>query len=108
MDYCVTKLNALEVAISSEISETFKADTMAHHITTKCLAASLAFLTQLFGAVESIYKRLFNFSKFTTEQAWSLTTQVLDRILADLYMPRNNISQSLKTRNAPTTCAPVM
>ena len=108
MDYCVTKLNALEVAISSEISETFKVDTMAHHITTKCLAASLAFLSQLFAAVESIYKRLFNFSKFTTEQAWSLTTQVLDRILADLYMPRNNISQSLKTRNTPTTCAQVM
>ena len=71
MDYCVTKLNALEAAISSEISETFKVDTIAHHITTKCLDASLAFFTQLFGAaVESIYKRLFNFSKFTTKQTW--------------------------------------
>lgn len=56
MDYCVTRLNALEAAISSEITETFEVDTLAHHITTKCLSASLAFLTQLFAAVESIYK----------------------------------------------------
>ena len=108
MDYCVSKLNALEVAIESEINETFAVETKAHWITTKCLSASITFLTQLFGCVEGIYKKLFNFSKFTTEQAWSLTTQVLDRILADLFLPRDNISQSLKTRNTPTTCAQIM
>jgi hypothetical protein len=74
----------------------------------KCLSASVTFLNQLLGAVEAIYKCLFNFSKFMTNQAWSLTTQVLDRILADLFQPRENIVLSLKTRNTPTTCAQIM
>jgi hypothetical protein len=108
MDFCVTKLNALELAIASEIGETFEVETKARWICTKCLGASVKFLTQMFGCVEVIYKKLLNFSKFTTEQAWSLTTQVLDRILADLFLPRENISQSLKTRNTPTTCAQIM
>ena len=107
MDFYVTKLNALEAAISSEITETLEVKTKVHWIATKCLNASVKFLTQLFGAIESIYKVLFfSFSKFTTEQAWSLTTQVLDRILADLFLPRENISQSLKTRNTPTNLRP--
>jgi hypothetical protein len=97
MDFCVTKLNALEFAIASEIGETFAVKTKARWICTKCLGASVTFLNQLFGCVEAIYKKLLNFSKFTTEQAWSLTTQVLDRILANLFLPRESISQSLKT-----------
>ena len=108
LDFCVSKLNELEEAITGEISETFEVKTVAQWIATKCLGASVKFLTQLFGCVDVIYKKLFNFSKFTTEQAWSLTTQVLDRILADLFVPRANISQSLKTRNTPTTCAQIL
>jgi hypothetical protein len=72
------------------------------------LSASVTFLNQIFGVVEAIYKRLFNFSEFATDQAWSRTTQVLDRILADLFHPRENIVQSLKTRNTPTNCAQIM
>ena len=108
MDFCVSKLNELEEAITGEITETFEVKTVAHWSATKCLGASVKFLTQLFGCVDVIYKKLFNFSKFTTEQAWSLTTQVFDRILADLFVPRANISQSLKTRNTPTTCAQIL
>jgi hypothetical protein len=108
MDFCVSKLNELEEAITGEISEIFEVKTVAHWIATKCLGASVKFLTQLFGCVDVIYKKLFNFSKFTTEQAWSLMTQVFDRILADLFVPRANISQSLKTRNTPTTCAQIL
>jgi hypothetical protein len=47
----------------------------------------------------------FHFSKFTSEQAWSLTNQVLDRILADLFMSKKNLIPSLKTRNTPSTSA---
>jgi hypothetical protein len=72
MDDCVAKLNSLELAIEGEIGETFEIDSMAYWITNKCLKASLKFLTQLFQSVESIYKKLHNFSKFTTEQAWAL------------------------------------
>ena len=108
MDYCITKMNLLEDSISDEIGHTFGIESTAHWIATKCLSSTVSFLTQMFGCVESIYKRLHNFSKFTTEQAWSLTTQVLDRILADLFIPKDNILQSLKSRNTPTTCAQVL
>lgn len=108
MDFCVTKFNALEAAIEFEIGKTFAIESSAHWIAMKCSNASITFLNQLFGCVEAIYKRLFNFLKFTTDQAWSLTTQVLDRILADLFHPRENIVQSLKTRNTPTRCAQIM
>jgi hypothetical protein len=107
-DYCVEKMNLLEEVISDEIRNTFEPESTAHWIANKCLSATVSFLNQLFGCIESIYKRLYNFSKFTTEQAWSLTTQVLDRILADLFIPKDNIVQILKTRNTPATCAQVL
>lgn len=108
MDFCVNKINLLEDVIYDEISHTFQIETTAHFVASKCLSATVSFLTQLFGAVESIYKRLFHYSKFTTEQAWSLTTQVLDRILADLYVPKDNVVQSLRTRDNRTNCAQVL
>jgi hypothetical protein len=107
-DYVIEKMNLLEDSISDQIGNTFELESTAHWIASKCLTATVSFLNQLFGCIESIYKRLFNFSKFTTEQAWSLTTQVLDRILADLYSPKDNIAQSLKTRNTPANCAQVL
>jgi outer membrane murein-binding lipoprotein Lpp len=107
-DYVIEKMNLLEDSISDQIGNTFEAESTAHWIASKCLTATVSFLNQLFGCIEAIYKRLFNFSKFTTEQAWSLTTQVLDRILADLYSPKDNIAQSLKTRNTPANCAQVL
>jgi hypothetical protein len=108
MDQTQEKMNVLELCIAAEISNTFDVESTAHWIASKCLTASVSFLNQLFACVESIYKRLFNFSKFTTEQAWSLTTQVLDRILADLYMPKDNIVHSLVTKYTRVTCAQVL
>ena len=108
MDRTMEKMNILEAALSAEIPNTFKKESMAHWIATKCLSATVSFLNQLFASVETIYKRLHNFSKFTTAQAWSLTTQVLDRILADLFLPKDNLLSSLLTDNTPVTCAQVM
>ena len=108
MDFCVNKINLLEDVISDEISHAFQIETTAHFVASKCLTFTVSFLTQLFGAVESIYKRLFHYSKFTTEQAWSLTTQVLDRTLADLFVPKDNLVQSLRTRDSRTNCAQVL
>ena len=108
MDFVIEKMNLLQDAVSTDISQTFEVESQAHWIASKCLTASVTFLTQLFGCVDTIYKRLFNFSKFTTEQAWSLTTQVLDRILADLYVPKDNILQSITNRSPSSTCAQVI
>ena len=108
MDFVIEKMNLLQDAVSSDIEQTLEIGSRGHWIATKCLAASVTFLTQLFGCVDTICKRLFNFSKFTTEQAWSLTTQVLDRILADLFVPKDNILQSITNRSPEKTCAHVM
>ena len=108
MDFVIEKMNLLQDAVASDIEQTLEVGSKGHWIATKCLAASVTFLTQLFGCVDTIYKRLFNFSKFTTEQAWSLTTQVLDRILADLFVPKDNILQSITNRSPEKTCAHVL
>ena len=49
MDDCVAKVNALELAIEGEISDTFAIGSMGYWIT-----ASLEFLTQLFQSFEAI------------------------------------------------------
>ena len=108
MDQIVEKMNVLEMVIAAEIANTFDVESVAHWIATKCLSTTVSFLNQLFTCIELIYKKLFSFSGFTTEKAWSLTTQVLDRILADLFAPKDNMVQSLMTRNTPATCAQVM
>ena len=37
-----------------------------------------------------------------------MTTQVLDRILADLFVPKDNILNSIKNRSPESTCAHVL
>lgn len=108
MDFIIEKMKLLQDAVSSDIKQTLEVGSQGHWIASKCLTASVTFLTQLFGCVDTIYKRLFNFSKFTTEQAWSLTTQVLDRILADLFVPKDNILQSITNRSPEKTCGHIM
>ena len=104
-------MNVLYSSISTEIANEFGGDPAshkAHLVTTKCLTATVAFITQLISAVNSIYERLFTFSKFTTEQAWSLTTQVLDRAMADLYVPKDGVIEALVTRSPLSTCAHIV
>ena len=91
-NFIITKMNVLYAAISSEITNELGNDPdtiAAHFVATKCLTATVTFITQLVAMVNSIYERLFTFSKFTTEQAWSLTTQVLDRVVSDLFAPKD-------------------
>ena len=57
----------------------------------KSLSHTLTFLTQLFGFVDSIYEKFHLYSRFTAEQAWTLTTQILDRICEDLYAPKEGV-----------------
>ena len=109
--FITTKMNVLYSSISSEISNELGGDPethTAHLVATKYLTATVAFITQLIGTVNSIYERLFTFSKFTTEQAWSLATQVLDRVVADLYVPKDGVIEALVTGCPVSTCAHIV
>ena len=109
MDFIIEKMNLLHDAVSSVIDQTLEVGSQGHWIASKNLIASVAFLTQLCGCVNTIHKLLFNFfSKFTTEHAWLLTTQVLDRILADLFAPKDNILQSITNRSPENTCGHIL
>jgi hypothetical protein len=110
-NFIITKMNVLYSSISSDIANELGNDagTMeAHFVATKCLTATVTFITQLIATINSIYERLFTFSKFTTEQAWSLTTQVLDRIMSDLYDPKDGVIESLSTGNPVSTCGHIL
>ena len=52
------------------------------------LNATVTFLTQLMGFIDTIYEKLHTHSKFSADQAWALTTQILDRVCEDLYAPK--------------------
>ena len=53
------------------------------------LTATITFITQLLGMVDAMYKRLVVVSIFSFEQqAWSLTTQVLNRVCLICMPPR--------------------
>ena len=58
---------------------------------TLCLTSSVTAITQLVGAVDAIYKKLHTESKFSSESAWCLTMQILDKICEELYVPKATV-----------------
>ena len=60
------------------------------------LTASVAFVTQLLNYVDTLFEKLHIHSKFAVDTAWSLTMQVLDRIVADLYEPKEGTSNGMR------------
>lgn len=66
--------------------------------------ATLIFLTRLFGFVDTIYDKLFTFSKFTAERAWALTTQILDRICKDLFALKEGVAAAMTVEDPASIC----
>jgi hypothetical protein len=111
VSFIQSRLGVVANSITMDITAEFGGDEtryQAHLIATSALSSSVAFLNQLISTVEGIYQRLHTFSKFTSVQAWSLTTQVLDRILADLYVPKSCVSESVLTGNPKSTCKHIL
>ena len=94
------ELNGLEVAITSKIFNGFSGEdnsSKGEAICTICLAASVAFVSNLVNYyMDALFKKLHSHSKFTTAAAWSLTMQILDRILGDLFTPKQGIINGMK------------
>ena len=116
VSFIQSRMGVVSNSITMDITNEFGGDPTRYQaqiiaaqiIATAALANSVAFLNQMITTVEGIYQRLHNFSKFTSVQAWSLTTQVLDRILADLYVPKSCVSESVLSGNPRSTCIHVL
>ena len=55
--------------------------------------------------VDTIYEKLFVYSKFTAEQGWSLTTQILDRICEDLFAPKEGVAAAMTVEDPASICS---
>ncbi len=100
------RMNVLRLCVAAEIEDAFADDvdgvtSKAHAITTMCLSASVTFVTQMCNYVDALFEKLHVHSKFTVESGWSLTMQVLDRILEDLYVPKEGVANAMRGDWAP-------
>ena len=54
--------------------------------------------------VDTIFEKLHVFSKFTVEQGWCLMMQIFERILADLYAPKDGVLDAMTLDNQWLVC----
>jgi hypothetical protein len=98
-NHIIEQMNVLQPHISDDITYTFgnghPGDSKAQMIATLSLTTSVTFITQLLNYIDALYDKLHVYSKFTSETAWSLSMQVLDRILADLYVPKEGVVKGM-------------
>ena len=98
-NHIMKRIGVLQQAISSDIlyafgnhEETAKAQMLA----TTSLAASVSFITQLCTYVDSLFEKLHVYSRFTVDAAWALTMQILDRIMGDLFVPKEGVQNGMR------------
>ena len=58
--------------------------------------------------VDTIYEKLVSQSQFTTAQAWSLTTQILDRICEELYVPKEGVGGAMLIDEPESVCCHIL
>ena len=100
------RMNELRRSMAAEIDDAFAGDeggvtSKGHAIANMCLSASVTFITQLCNYVDTLFEKLHVYSKFTVETGWGLTMQVLDRIMEDLYAPKEGVANSMRGDWAP-------
>jgi hypothetical protein len=77
------------------IQNHFAAGTMAYSIANEALDKSVTWMTGLISFIDRTYKNLHGGSRFTTAQAWSLTTQLVRRIFSDLHTSRMGTTRTM-------------
>ena len=106
-EHIVARLNELNLSISQDIETAFGTSLekqTARLVSMVCLTASVTAITQLVGAVDAIYKKLYRESKFSSESAWCLTMQILDKICEELYVPKATVLQSATLDDVGSMC----
>ena len=58
----------------------------------------------LCALIDTMFEKLHVFSKFTVEQGWCLTMQIFERILADLYAPKDGVLDAMTLDNQWSVC----
>lgn len=110
-NYVVKQMNVLYGTITNEIDYALGYDPVyakAHSLAVRSLNDTITFLTQMMNFVDTIYEKLLNQSKFTMEQAWSLTTQILDRICEELYAPKEGVGGAMTIDEPKSVCAHIL
>jgi hypothetical protein len=110
-NYIVKQMNSLYSTLTHEIAYALGSDvrfSKADALAIRCLNDSITFLTQLMNFVDMSYERLLIISRFTPEQAWSLTTQILDRICEELYSPKEGVSGAMTIEEPESVCCHIL
>ena len=107
-NYIVNQMNTIYSSMTDEIAFALGCDARfmkANALALRSLNDTITFLTQLMNYVDVIYERLVNISKFTPEQSWSLTSQILDRICEELYAPKEGIGGVMSIEDPRSVCS---
>ena len=107
-NYVTKQMNLIYSTVSHDISYAFGSDpnlSQAQTVATLSLNATVTFLTQLMGFIDTIYEKLHTHSKFAVDQAWSLTTQILDRVCEDLYAPKEGVAAAMTVEDPASICS---
>ena len=108
MNYVIKQMNLIYSTVSHDIEYAFGSDPTlrdAKAVASASLNATVTFLTQLLGFIDAIYQKLHSDSKFSGDQAWSLTTQILDRVCEDLYAPKEEVAEAMTVEDPSSICA---
>jgi methyl-accepting chemotaxis protein len=104
--FIMKKMNLLHSAISSDISYAFGSgeSQTALMVATLSLTNTVTFLTMLCTLIDTMFEKLHVFSKFTMEQGWCLTMQIFERILGDLYAPKDGVVDAMTLDDQWSVC----
>ena len=107
-NYITKQMNLIYSAVSHDIVYAFGADpkmALGQTIATMSLNSTVTFLNQLMGFIDTIYEKLHTHSKFSADQAWALTSQILDRVCEDLYAPKEGVAAAMAVEDPASICA---
>lgn len=114
-NYIIKQMNLIQSTVTNDISYAFGFGVgagphsfAAHSLATLSLNATATFLTQLFVFVDSLYEKLHVDSRFSADQSWALTTQILDRICEELYAPKEGVQEAMTIEDPASICSHVL
>lgn len=109
--YIVKRMNLMHTTMLNEIGYAFGTDpnmAKANSLAVSSLNDTITFLTQLLSFIDMLYEKLNTESKFSPEQAWGLTTQILDRICEELYEPKEGVVEAMTVEEPASVCCHVL
>jgi len=102
------RMPKIYVGIQRDIQASFKPNTTMYMVATSALHVTMTWITSLISFIDQTYAELTGYSKFTSAQAWSLTTQLVVRIFSELHSVRNGVTQNIHSAEMKNICAWVL